>query len=77
MAQKPEILQQMLYCRKFNNPDIDTPQKMQAFVKDKLKSMGFPGFLAGFLLKYSFPGTMEKSDMVEFIIGHQDPPFCF
>ncbi len=36
---------------KFNNPEINTPQKMQAFVKDKLKSMGFPGFLAGFFTK--------------------------
>jgi hypothetical protein len=32
----------------FRNSEIDTAKKMQAFVKDKLKSMGFPGFIAGF-----------------------------
>jgi len=35
----------------FQNPEIDTAPKMQSFVKNKLKSMGFPGFIAGFLLK--------------------------
>jgi len=24
---------------------------MQVFVKDKIKSMGFPGFIAGFMVK--------------------------
>ena len=31
----------------FMNPDIDTASKMQVFVKDKIKSMGYPGFIAG------------------------------
>lgn len=40
------------YCYihgKFQNIDIDTPKKMQEFVKEKLKNMGFPGFIAAFL----------------------------
>ncbi|HZV69002.1 MAG TPA: zinc ribbon domain-containing protein [Saprospiraceae bacterium] len=36
---------------KFNNPEINTPQKIQSFVKEKIKSMGFPGFLAGMFVK--------------------------
>ncbi|MEY3052112.1 MAG: hypothetical protein RLY31_1897 [Bacteroidota bacterium] len=42
-----------LYCAhcyadgKFRQPDI-TAQEMQAFVRNKLKEMGFPGFLASF-----------------------------
>lgn len=46
-----------LYCSKcyvngeFQNPEIDTAEKMQHFVKGKLKSMGFPGFIAGFFTK--------------------------
>ena len=45
-----------MYCSycfedgKFLQPDI-TATQMQNFVKDKLKSMGFPGFLAGFFTK--------------------------
>jgi len=35
----------------FMNPGIDTAEKMQAFVKVKMKEMGFPGFLAGFFTK--------------------------
>lgn len=35
----------------FMNPGIDTAEKMQAFVKGKMKEMGFPGFLAGFFTK--------------------------
>ena len=35
---------------KFLQPDI-TAQQMQEFVKNKLKAMGFPGFLAGFFTK--------------------------
>ena len=31
----------------FHNPEIDSAQKMQAFVKEKLKEIGFPGFIAG------------------------------
>lgn len=41
------------YCYevgKFNPPGI-TAQEMQAFVKDKMKEMGFPGFLAGLFSK--------------------------
>jgi len=34
----------------FLQPDI-TAQQMQEFVKNKLKAMGFPGFLAGFFTK--------------------------
>lgn len=30
----------------FTQPDVTAPQ-MQAFVKEKLKEFGFPGFLAG------------------------------
>lgn len=30
----------------FCNPEIDTAQKMQAFVKEKLKEKGFPGLIA-------------------------------
>lgn len=46
-----------MYCSlcyengKFLSPEIDTAAKMRAFVKDKLKSMGFPGFIAGFFTK--------------------------
>lgn len=46
-----------MYCSKcyengqFHNPEIDSAEKMQAFVKEKLKSMGFPGFIAGFFTK--------------------------
>lgn len=45
-----------MYCSycfedgKFLQPDISV-QQMQDFVKDKLKSMGFPRFLAGFFSK--------------------------
>ena len=45
------------YCSKcytsgqFNNPEINTAHKMQIFVKNKLKSIGFPGFIAGFFVK--------------------------
>lgn len=35
----------------FTSPEIDTAEKMQAFVKDKMKSMGFPGFIAGWFTK--------------------------
>jgi len=35
----------------FMSPEIDTAAKMQSFVKDKLKSMGFPGIIAGFFTK--------------------------
>ena len=41
------------YCYekgKFLQPDI-TAGEMQAFVKNKMKEMGFPGFLAGFFTK--------------------------
>lgn len=46
-----------MYCSmcytngQFNNPEIDSAEKMQAFVKVKLKEMGFPGFIAGFFTK--------------------------
>lgn len=42
------------YCYQggqFTSPEIDTPEKMQVFCKGKLKEMGIPGFLAGFLTK--------------------------
>jgi len=45
------------YCSKcfvsgnFTNSQINSAEKMQAFVKDKLKSMGFPGFIAGMFVK--------------------------
>jgi Putative zinc ribbon domain len=35
---------------KLTNPNM-TVQEMQALVKDKIKEMGFPGFLAGFFTK--------------------------
>ncbi len=35
----------------FQNPEINTSEKMQSFVKAKLKSMGFPGFISGFFTK--------------------------
>ena len=41
------------YCSKcfqtgtFTRPEINTPEKMQVLVKEKLKGMGFPGFIAG------------------------------
>lgn len=47
----------LLYCSlcyvngEFQNPEIDTAEKMQGFVKQKMKSMGFPGFLAGIFTK--------------------------
>jgi hypothetical protein len=45
-----------MYCSKcyeggkFTRPDM-TATEMQAFVKDKLKEFGFPGFLAGLFTK--------------------------
>lgn len=42
----------ILYCSycyvhgRFQNIEIDTPKKMQAFIKGKLKDEGFPGFVA-------------------------------
>ena len=45
----------ILYCSycyvngRFQNIEIDTPKKMQAYNKDKLKDIGFPGFLAGLI----------------------------
>ena len=45
-----------IYCSrcyergKFTKPNM-TVSEMQALVKDKLKEMGFPGFLAGFFTK--------------------------
>jgi len=47
---------QLNYCSfcyengKFKQPDI-TAHEMQTFVKNKMKEMGFPGFLAGFFVK--------------------------
>ena len=41
------------YCYqngKFTAPNM-TAGEMQAFVKNKMKEMGFPGFLAGFFTK--------------------------
>ena len=41
------------YCYEngsFIQPDF-TVEQMQAFAKGKLKEMGFPGFIAGFLVK--------------------------
>ncbi len=41
------------YCYEdgeFTQPDM-TVGEMQRFVKDKMKSMGFPGFLAGLFTK--------------------------
>jgi hypothetical protein len=35
----------------FQNPEIDSAEKMQLFVKDKLKEIGFPRFIAGFFTK--------------------------
>lgn len=41
-----------MYCStcyqngKFTSPEIDTPKKMQALVKEKIMSGGFPGFMA-------------------------------
>lgn len=32
----------------FTSPEIDTAKKMQVFVKEKMKEMGFPGFIAWF-----------------------------
>lgn len=46
----------LMYCSycfedgKFLQPDI-TATEMKDFVKNKLKEMGFPGFLAGFFSK--------------------------
>lgn len=46
----------MRYCShcyqegKFTAPNM-TVGEMQAFVKNKLKEMGFPGFIAGFFTK--------------------------
>lgn len=45
-----------MYCShcyqngQFTRPDC-TAAEMQAFVKQKMKEMGFPGFLAGFFTK--------------------------
>lgn len=42
------------YCYQegdFMNPDIDSASKMQSFAKEKLKEMGYPGFVAGFFVR--------------------------
>jgi len=42
------------YCLvdgEFQSPEIDTAEKMQVFVKAKLKEMGYPGFIAGFFTR--------------------------
>jgi hypothetical protein len=45
-----------MYCHycyqngKFVDPDMKVDE-MQAFVKNKMKNMGFPSFLAGFFVK--------------------------
>ena len=42
----------LMYCSfcytngQFNHPEINTAQKMQAYVKGVLKKMGFPGIIA-------------------------------
>ncbi len=47
----------MKYCSfcytngQFNNPEIDTAQKMQVYVKDVLKKMGYPGIIANLIVK--------------------------
>ena len=47
----------LMYCSKcyengqFASPEINTAEKMQALVKEKLKEMGFPGFIAGWFTK--------------------------
>ena len=47
----------VMFCSKcylhgdFQNPEINTAEKMKDFVKEKLKEMGFPGFIAGFFTK--------------------------
>lgn len=35
----------------FQNPEIDTAQKMKVHVKSKIKEMGIPSFMAGFFTK--------------------------
>jgi hypothetical protein len=58
-----------MYCSKcyqhgaFTRPEIDSPEKMQVLVKEKLKEMGFPGFLAGLFTKgfRSWSGGRNKS----------------
>lgn len=46
----------LMYCSKcyqngaFTKPDM-TAQQMQELVKEKMREMGFPGFLAGFFTK--------------------------
>lgn len=35
----------------FQHPEIDTPEKMQFFVQQKMKKMGFPGFLGRMFTK--------------------------
>ncbi len=46
-----------MYCSKcfaggqFTRPEIDTPQKMQALVIEKLRGMGFPKFIAKFFTR--------------------------
>lgn len=46
-----------MYCSKcftkgkFNNSEIDTAEKMQKFVTQKMKEMHFPGFIAWFFTK--------------------------
>lgn len=35
----------------FNNPEINTAGKMQVYVRDILKKMGYPGFIASLIVK--------------------------
>ncbi len=52
----PDGTHSKMYCSycfkdgKFVDPDMRVDE-MQAFVKSKLKNMGFPGFLAGWMTK--------------------------
>ncbi len=47
----------IMYCSKcyvhglLTNPEIDGAEKMQAFVKFKMKEMGIPCFLSGFFTR--------------------------
>jgi hypothetical protein len=50
-SKSPKYCSHCYMAGQFQNPEIDSAEKMQAFVKDKLKSMGFPGFLAGLFTK--------------------------
>ena len=53
-SKSPEYCSYCFQDGAFSSPEIDTPQKMQAFCIDKMKEMGMPKFV-GWLFTRNIP----------------------